>query len=327
MKEPDTQGLARSLSATRFSSLERLAGQLGCSITGLKRQLEILRGLGVEIEEDADRGYRLGAPLEMLDHSVILAGLEGVSRQVLSGLRIEASLDSTNSALRRLPQADQHAMAILAEHQSSGRGRHGRAWHSPFGGNLYLSLGWRFDKPMSELGSLALVVALAAAESLQRSGLSGHGIKWPNDLVLDGRKLCGCLVEMQGSAQGPCHAILGVGINVQMPVQAADESIDQPWTDLSSHLPACSRNSLATVLLDELIAHIKQFSEQGFTALMDAWRRRDVLRGQRIKVHTSDGPVTGEALGVDGQGALLLDTGSAVLKLHSGEVSFRKTKI
>jgi len=321
------QPLVRSLSASEFRTVKQLAGQQGCDIIELKQQLETLRELGVEIEDAAGRGYRLCSPQELLDRSTILAGLCRSSKQRLSSLHIELSVDSTNSALRRLPLAEQHATAILAEHQSSGRGRHGRAWHSPFGGNLYLSLGWRFDKPMSALGSLALVVALAAAESVQRLGLSGHGIKWPNDLVLDGRKLCGCLVELQGNAQGPCDAVLGVGINVHMPAQVAGERIDQPWTDLRTHLPACSRNDLATILLDELIRHITRFSEQGFAPFMDAWQQWDTLHGQNITVHKGDDAITGEVVGVDVQGGLLLDTGSTVLKLHSGEVSLRETKI
>lgn len=323
----DFQRLARSLSATRFRTVEQLASQLDCSYSELNQQLLNLRGLGVEIQEVEGLGCRLRTPLELLDRTAILAELGLVNQQRLSDLQIVPTLDSTNSAIRRLPLAAQHRAAILAEHQAAGRGRHGRAWHSPFGSNLYLSLGWCFDRPMSTLGGLALVVALAAAQSLQRIGLNGHGIKWPNDLLLDGRKLCGCLVEMQGNAQGPCHAVLGVGINVQMPVHAADESIDQPWTDLRSHVPGCSRNHLAGLLLDELMTHITLFSEQGFAPLMDAWRQRDALQGRDITVQTHDGSVTGVARGIDLQGALLLDTGLTVRKLHSGEASLRETKI
>ncbi len=327
MSNDDIRSLVRCLSASQFLSVSQLAEQLGCDPAGVKQQLEKLRRLGVEIEELTGQGHRLSAALELLDSPSILAGLDGASRQVLSSLLVELSLDSTNSALRRLPLIEQHATAILAEHQSSGRGRHDREWHSPFGSNLYLSLGWTFDKPMSELGCLPLVVALAAAVSLHRVGLNGHRIKWPNDLLLDGHKLCGCLVELQGNAQGPCQAVLGVGINVHMPGAAADQCIDQPWTDLRSHLPGCSRNELATVLLEELLRHLMLFADEGFAPLVDAWTQLDALQGQSITVHTGDGPVRGKALGVDQQGALLLDTGTAVLKLYSGEVSFRETNI
>ena len=135
----------------------------------------------------------------------------------------------------------------------AGRGRRGRRWHSPEGGNLYLSLGWRFRQPLAELGCLPLVVALSAAAALTRSGLEGHRIKWPNDLLIDGPKLCGCRVEMQGDAGGPYHAVLGIGINIQMPRSEATSAIDQPWTDVKTHLPDCSRNGLAALLLEELV--------------------------------------------------------------------------
>ena len=244
-------------------------------------------------------------------------------RKQLAGLNIKASLDSTNSALQRLPLGQQHAAAIVAEHQSAGRGRRGRQWHSPHGRNLYLSLGWRFDKPLAELGCLPLVLALSAAGALARAGLKGHRVKWPNDLLLDGRKLCGCLVEVKGDAKGPCHAVLGVGINVHMPASEETNEIDQPWTDLHSQLPACSRNDLAALLLEELIRQLILFAEQGFTPFRESWQRMDGLAGQVVNVYSGSGSLQGTARGIDDQGAFLLDTGKEVLSLHIGEVSVK----
>ncbi|MFC1777492.1 biotin--[acetyl-CoA-carboxylase] ligase [Pseudomonadota bacterium] len=264
---------------------------------------------------------------EPLDKAAILHKLDPLVRNKLTRLNIEATVDSTNSALQRLPLSQQHATAILAEHQSSGRGRRGRQWHSPYGKNLYLSLGWRFDKPLSELGCLPLVLALAAAKALNRAGLRGHRVKWPNDLLLDGRKLCGCLVEMQGESQGPCHAVLGVGINIHMPATGETAGIDQPWTDLHSQLPGFSRNDLAALLLEELVDQLVLFDDQGFVPFQDVWEAWDGLYGQAISAHSGNSPVSGMASGVDDSGALLLDTGAEILKLHSGEVSLLKTKL
>ncbi len=264
---------------------------------------------------------------ELLDRATILSKLDPLIHDKLTNLNIEATVDSTNSALQRLPLTQQHATAILAEHQSSGRGRRGRQWHSPFGRNLYLSLGWMFDKPLSELGCLPLVVALAAAKALSRAGLRGHQVKWPNDLLLDGRKLCGCLVEMQGEPRGSCHAVLGVGINVHMPASGETAGIDQPWTDLHSQLPGFSRNDLAALLLEELMVQLVLFDEQGFVPFKDIWDAWDGLYGQTISVCSGNSPVSGMASGIDDSGALLLDTGTQMLKLHSGEVSLHKTKL
>ena len=266
---------------------------------------------------NTDRGF------EPLDKAAILAGMDPAIREQLTGLNIETSLDSTNSALQRLPLIQQHAAAILAEFQSAGRGRRGRQWHSPHGRNLYLSLGWKFEKPLTELGCLPLVLALSAAQALARIGLKGHRVKWPNDLLLGGRKFCGCLVEVKGDAKGPCHAVLGVGINVLMPESEVANEIDQPWTDLQSQLPTCSRNDLAALLLEELIKQLVLFEKQGFSPFRDTWAEMDGLAGRLVNVQSGCSLLQGTARGIDDQGALLLDTGEEVLNLHVGEVSVK----
>jgi len=318
------QRLARYLSTTETRSGEAIGNQLGCSRAAVWKHVEALRQLGIEIDAVAGQGYLLREPLELLDKATILAGIDPGIHKSLNDLRIEALLDSTNSALQRLPVAEQHASIILAEHQSTGRGRRGRQWHSPFGRNLYMSLGWMFEKSLSELGCLPLVVALATAEALTRAGLDGHRVKWPNDLLLDGHKLCGCLVEVQGDSQGPCHAVVGVGVNVHMPVSEMTAGIDQPWTDLHSRLPAYSRNDLATLLLEELMTHLEKFSERGFAPFRNPWKQMDGLKGKMIEVFSGSGSVQGVAAGIDERGALMLDTGTEILKLHSGEVSLSR---
>jgi BirA family biotin operon repressor/biotin-[acetyl-CoA-carboxylase] ligase len=265
-------------------------------------------------------------PIELLEKNLIIASLDPAICNQLRKLDVEAKVDSTNSVLQRQPVAEQHAAVILAEQQTTGRGRRGRAWHSPFGSNLYLSLGWMFEKPLTELGCLPLVVAIATARALKRVGLSGHQIKWPNDILLDGRKLCGCLVEMQTDGQGHCHAVLGVGINVRMQAAEADREIEQAWTDLHSQLPTCSRNKLAALLIEELLICMHSFSERGFSPFIASWKELDSLYGQRIEVFGSNNSRHGIACGIDEQGALLLDTGNEIQRFHSGEVSLSKSK-
>ena len=321
------QRLAGYLSVDETRSGQAIGNELGCTRSAVWKHVESLRKLGIEIDAVAGKGYLLLEPLELLDSDLILGGLNPAVRENLGRLDIESSLDSTNSAVRRLAVEDQHAAVILAEHQSIGRGRRGRQWHSPYAKNLYLSVGWKFENSLSELGCLPLVVALATAQALSRAGLKGHQVKWPNDLLLDGRKLCGCLVEVQGDSQGPCHAVLGVGINVHMPVSALTAGIDQPWTDVHSQLPACSRNTLAALLLEELIIGLGLFAERGFAQFKDTWEQMDGLQGQFIEVYAGKNMVQGKASGINESGALLLDTGKEILTLYSGEVSLRKTKI
>jgi len=321
------QQLAGFLSATETRSGESIGSMLGCSRTAVWKHVENLRALGIEVDAVAGQGYRLREPLELLDRAKILNSMDSTVSEKLRSLRIESSLDSTNAEVRRLANADQHAAVIIAEHQTGGRGRRGRQWHSPYARNLYLSMGWMFDNALSELGCLPLVVALATASTLQRMGLEGHRVKWPNDLTLDGRKLCGCLVEVQGDSQGPCHAVLGIGINVHMPVSELTGGIDQPWTDLHSRLPDCSRNLLAGLLLEELVTALERYSAQGFSPFGDSWKQWDGLCGRSIGVLTASGEIRGTAAGIDAAGALLLDTGAEIVKLYSGDVSLSKTKI
>ncbi len=267
------------------------------------------------------KGHSVLNSPELLDQALILGQIEPQARNQLKNLVIEASLDSTNSALQRLPTTEQHGTAILAEHQTAGRGRLGRPWHSPAGGNLYMSLGWCFRQSLAGLGCLPLVVALSAAQALTRSGMEKHRVKWPNDLMLDGKKLCGCLVEVQGSAREPSHAVLGVGINIRMPAEETAAEISQPWTDLSTHLPDCSRNSLAALLLEELIVQLSLFAEKGFAPFMQQWEKMDGLKGHNVDVAAGNRMLHGIVTGIDQSGALLLDTGSEMLSLRVGEVS------
>lgn len=321
------QRLARYLSVNETRSGEAIGNELGCSRTAVWKHVEGLRALGIEIDAIAGQGYLLREPLELLDSASILAGLDSTVREKLRGLDVESSLDSTNSALNRLAANEQHGTVILAEHQTGGRGRRGRQWHSPYARNIYLSMGWKFENALSELGCLSLVVALATAQALSRAGLEGHTVKWPNDLLLDGRKLCGCLVEVQGDSQGPCHAIVGVGINVHMPASSHSAEIDQPWTDVHSRLPDCSRNHLAGLLLEELVKGLELYAKQGFGPFRQHWARMDGLLGQRIEVFAADKMLRGTAGGINDAGALLLETDDGTLTLYSGEVSLRKTKI
>jgi len=163
---------------------------------------------------------------------------------------------------------------------------------------------------------------------LGRSGLQEHGIKWPNDILIGGRKLAGILVELQSAGSGPALAIIGVGLNVRMP-QAGETGlaavIDRPWTDLASALGsenACpGRNQLAAWLLDELLEALDCFESNGFEAFRSNWQDMDLLLGRNILVEQGDKEISGRARGVDQNGGLLLETSPSVIQVfHSGEV-------
>lgn len=269
---------------------------------------------------------------DTFDTGLIRAGLDRNTRSVLSGLEVLEVVDSTNNVILEIPPDRRHAFAVIADQQVGGRGRRQRSWHSPPGGNIYLSLGWQFDNPAWPLSALPLVVALAVCRALDRAGLDGHGIKWPNDIVSGGKKLAGILVEMQSAGTGPALAVVGVGLNVRMPAQDEDrlaEAIGRPWTDLRSELPHgganVDRNELAAWLLNDLFESIGEFEKFGFEAFRPAWVERDVLRDNRILLDLDDRQLSGVAAGVDGDGGLLLETAAEGVRVfHSGEASIHR---
>jgi len=259
----------------------------------------------------------------LLEQNLIMGLVAKQTRDAIRSMSIEVAVDSSNSAIQRMPLREQAGAVVLAEQQLAGRGRRGRAWYSPFGKNIYLSLGWNFERSMSGFVCLPLVVALAVARCLSHAGLKGHCVKWPNDLMIGPRKLGGCLIEVQGETQGPSLAVAGVGINVDMPASAANAHIDQPWTDVQEQLPGCSRNTLVALLLDALVAHLSQFAEQGFEPFAAEWARWDGLKGKTIDVTGAGDRLSGTMAGIDARGALILETSHGIEHLHSGEVSVR----
>jgi BirA family biotin operon repressor/biotin-[acetyl-CoA-carboxylase] ligase len=247
----------------------------------------------------------------------------------LSQLTVLEAVDSTNSVLSALARDQLHAHAVLADQQTGGRGRGQRSWHSPPGGNIYLSLGWCFDSLQFPLSTLPLVVAIAICRALERAGLEGHGIKWPNDILSNNKKLAGILVEMQSAGTGPALAVMGVGLNVYMPeanTLQTQEIIDRPWTDLSSELGeqvnSVNRDELVAILLDELFLTLAVFESGGFETLRPEWVKRDLLQGSEIRLEHADGLLNGVVKGVNRDGGLLLYSDDRGIEIfHSGEVS------
>ncbi|MCK7498149.1 MAG: biotin--[acetyl-CoA-carboxylase] ligase [Comamonadaceae bacterium] len=223
------------------------------------------------------------------------------------------------------PAGEQHgARVCLAETQTAGRGRRGRGWvATPFHG-LLLSVGWRFESGPAVLSGLSLAAGVAVLRALDAFGVPRAGLKWPNDVLIDGRKLAGLLVDLRGEAAGPSFAVLGLGLNVHIAAAAA-AFIDQPWTSLREWLPApVDRNRLAALLIGELTAMLVEFERSGFAAFGAAWERHHVFAGQPVRVRHAHGDAVGVAVGIDEHGALQLrDPSGAVRALHSGDVSLR----
>lgn len=311
LSEAELLRLLDALADGDWHSGEALAERAGITRAALAKRMDKLRDWQLDIEAQQGLGYRLSAPLQRLD----------VNPPSAIQARVLTITDSTNSQLLAA-DAKNDPQALFAEFQTAGRGRRGREWVSPFGANLYFSLAWSFTDWPAQITALPLVVGLSCARALRQQGLEQIGVKWPNDLYVDGRKLGGILIEHRGEAGGPCRAVIGVGINVNMSARQAG-SVTQPWTSVQAVLgQPVSRDALANALLAALKSALQQFAREGFAPFAESWCEFDLTYNRSVRVE-SETPYTAIARGVEPSGALIVETRSGRQTLHSGEVSLR----
>ena len=316
--------IVAGLAAGHFRSGPVLAKQLGISRSAVWKHIQRLSSFGIDVYSVSGKGYRLAVPLQLLDQAKIRDAVLD-SGMLYSRLEVLSSIDSTNSRLRELAmQGEPNGSVLLAEHQTGGRGRRGRQWISPFAHNLYCSILWRFADVQHGLGGLSLAVGVAVVEALESMGLCGVELKWPNDLLYNGRKLAGILLEMAGDPTDSGHLVIGVGINVAMSKSDVHRDIDQPWTDLQqiSGSEVC-RNHLSICLLQKIGEVIEIYQRSGLQSLVARWNELDAMSDRMVTISGPSGETHGVAKGIDESGALLLDQGDATLRIHSGEVSLR----
>ncbi len=227
---------------------------------------------------------------------------------------------STNADLLARAAQLEAPLLLIAEHQTAGRGRAGRSWLSAPGHSLTFSLAWRFDGGLHALTGLPLAVGVALAETLGRLGQHVQ-LKWPNDLLKDGDKLAGILVETQ-PAGGAAWAIVGIGLNLAMPdeleARIGRAVAAVPW------LARMDRDTLMAAVLDGLAQALREFGAKGFAAFSARWNLLHAYQGQPVTI-IDRGEVLHEGLaaGVDDAGRLLLDTEQGRVRIVAGDVSLR----
>ena len=318
----DDRQLLAKLGAGRLSG-DALARELGQTRAAIWKRIQGLRAAGVEIDGRAGDGYQLQQRLELLDAASILGALPAPLAESLDSLDVAWSVGSTNSELLRCSAPERGARVLLAERQTGGRGRRGRAWASPLAAHVYLSLLRGFAGGLSRLGGLSLVAGVAVAEALRAHGVAQVGLKWPNDIVVDGHKLGGLLVEGGGEFAGPARAVIGLGINVRMPPAFAAE-ITQPWTDLATLLGEdVSRNEVVAWLLEALLPALDDFEREGLAPFLPRYAALDSLSGRSVRVDDSGVLHEGTALGLAEDGALRVRIDGSERVFHAGEVSVR----
>ncbi len=324
------QRLLAALAAGETTGTDRLAMTLGCSRELVHKHVQALRAGGLPIQDVDKMAYSLHWPVQLLDKASICATLPAALMTRLGDLKLHWELDSTSSALQRCAGQAADLSMVLAETQSAGRGRHGRRWLSPPGLNLYLSCLKRFDVGCEALGGLSLAVAVMLVWALARQGVTGVGLKWPNDVLARsenqhvGGKLAGILVELSGGRQGPCVAVIGIGLNLRL-TPALRAQAGQPVSDLAELCGGTppERNHMATALIQALLEGLPQFASEGFPAFVAHYSRHDLLRDKSLTLSGAQGVWSGVGAGVNSHGALQVRTCAGLTCVGSAEVTVR----
>jgi BirA family transcriptional regulator, biotin operon repressor / biotin---[acetyl-CoA-carboxylase] ligase len=321
--------LFRALASGTPVSGETLGRQLGISRSAVWKAVRKLSALGVEVEALPGQGYRLAQPVDLLDAARIRAGLPADIAARLGHLEALAATDSSNARVLESEQPVGELVACLAEYQTAGRGRRGRGWLAPPGTGLCLSVGGRLASAPSDFAVLAPAVGVACAEVLESFGLQGVGLKWPNDLLKDGRKLGGILIEMRGEAQGPAVVAVGLGLNFRL-----SDSIREAITAAGGLPPATleevmegrtpERNVVAAALIVAVVRCLDEAPAGLGQAALNGWRRRDALHGKSVRITGFGAEQIGIARGVDRAGALLVeDQDGQLRRITAGEATLR----
>lgn len=324
---PLTAQVFGALADGRFHSGEELAKALGVSRSAVWKAAGALRELGVTLHAVRNRGYRLAHGGEPLAPAKIRERLAHEVRDHVANVEAAWTISSTNTVLlgRANPRSGTSEV-LLAEYQSAGRGRRGRAWLAPPGGAICLSLSWTFGEVPQELSALGLVIGVCSLRALRELGVEAAGLKWPNDLLIGDRKLGGVLIELRAESTGPACVVIGIGLNVALGAGLIRQLAEAGTaaTDLASAgLAAHSRNAVAASLISACVKGLLEFERQGLKPFIEEWRAADALRGRPVSVSGAEGTARGLARGIDLHGALVLETPQGLKRFISGDVTVR----
>jgi BirA family transcriptional regulator, biotin operon repressor / biotin---[acetyl-CoA-carboxylase] ligase len=319
----DLVALLNCLADGEYHSGVELGSELGVSRTAVWKALSKLEEYGVFLEVTKGKGYRIPDGLDLLDRENMLTQL-GQCSELLHYFHLLQSVESTNSYL----MADNslvdpgHYVVCMAERQTAGRGRRGRVWRSPYAKNIYLSLSFNLQGGVESLDGLSLALGVAVAKCLSSQGVKGVGLKWPNDILVGGKKLAGILVELKGEAEQGWKVVAGLGLNVLMSESEGSE-IDQSWVSIASlsNEKLHSRGEWGVLLIESIIATIELYRNIGFIGLMAEWEKFDALSQKPVMVVGSD--LRGICEGVDERGRLLMRVSGEIKAINAGEVSIR----
>ena len=304
-----------------YLSGEELSQELGISRTAIWKHIQALRALGYRIDAATSRGYRLlSVPQELIaDEIRSRLSTRVIGREIIC----HEQLASTNLTAMELGEAGAiEGLVVIAEQQTAGKGRLGRRWESPASVNLYLSVLLRPAMPPWEVPRLTFLSAVAAARALQDvTGLKVE-VKWPNDLLVNGRKIAGLLNEMSAESDAVHHVVLGIGLNINMTAEQFPPDLRYPATSVRLEKgSSTSRLDVVVALLEHFDRLYAEFQSCGMKPIRQAWQELFAMLGNRVRVELGAASLTGVVAGIDEEGALLLQLPDGKIeKILAGDV-------
>jgi BirA family biotin operon repressor/biotin-[acetyl-CoA-carboxylase] ligase len=317
--------ILQALESGEFISGQLLGEQLGISRAAVAKHIKSLCELGLDIYKVNNKGYCLKQEIALISKPVLQAEYQKLSGQV-GNFETFASIDSTNTELMQRiasKQALTSGAVVVAEMQNAGRGRRGRVWKSPFGANLYYSYYWLLDDGLQAAMGVSVAVGLAVFDCIKALYNVKVSLKWPNDILVNNQKLAGVLVELDGQPEGPCHLVIGIGLNIAMP-ESASEHIDQAWVDLKRLGLEVNKNELAAALTYYLEQRLSQYQAAGLSEMYSEWNKVNAFAEQLITLNTGQKTWQGICVGIDKQGGLVLRQDGIEKTYYGGEISVRK---
>lgn len=310
-------------SADGYISGQELCNRFGVSRTAVWKAINQLKEAGYEIEAQQNKGYRLMAAPDLMTEVEIksLMHTDWVAKEVL----YFDTIDSTNTKAQELAEKGyQSGTLVVADKQESGKGRRGRSWVSPSGTGIFMTLMIKPDINPNNASMLTLVAALAVAKAITSVTGEEALIKWPNDIVINGKKVCGILTEMNAQFDYINHIVVGIGINVHN--ESFPEEISQMASSLT--IEAGGKRFHRAQIIAETMAYFEQYYDtflktQDLSALVREYDKLLVNRNKSVRVLDPKEPFDGKAMGITPKGELIVDTWESRKLVSSGEVSVR----
>lgn len=310
-------------SADGYISGQELCNRFGVSRTAVWKAINQLKEAGYEIEAQQNKGYRLVAAPDLMTEAEIksLMHTDWVAKEVL----YFDTIDSTNTKAQELAEKGYPSgTLVVADKQESGKGRRGRSWVSPSGTGIFMTLMIKPDINPNNASMLTLVAALAVAKAITSVTGEEALIKWPNDIVINGKKVCGILTEMNAQFDYINHIVVGIGINVY------NESFPEEISQMASSLmiEAGGKRFHRAQIIAETMSYFEQYYDtflktQDLSALVREYDKLLVNRNKSVRVLDPKEPFDGKAMGITPKGELIVDTWESRKLVSSGEVSVR----